>query len=203
MGVALYVRRCTVHAMSDFGTSEDFEAVRDGLEKNRSASATDEALAALDRIQARLRKAQESREWFLSENAKLINERNRGWHNHEVPEGLTSHSHTQGPYAHLREAEAEAERQERYIEALEAERDDLAGEQGRYLQEWQQMKAERDRLQGMLEQAEEDLNVYVQQTIDVNAENARLRDAEAERDRLRDALERAIARQAPDGTGDA
>jgi hypothetical protein len=71
--------------MSDFGTSEDFETVRDGLEKNRSASATDEALAALDRIEARLRKAQEGREWFLSENTKLINERNRGWHNHELP----------------------------------------------------------------------------------------------------------------------
>ena len=46
------------------------------------------------------------------------------------------------------------------------------------------MKAERDRLQGMLEHAEKDLNVYLQQTIDVKAENARLRDAEAERDRL-------------------
>jgi DNA repair exonuclease SbcCD ATPase subunit len=146
------------------------------------------------------------------------------------------------------EASAALSRVESRLRDAEAERDDLAGEQGRYLQEWQQMKAERDRLQGMLEQAEEDLNVYLQQTIDVKAENARLRDAEAERDRqeryiesleaerhqwkagtfpgwtrddvykelvdkyreleaerdeLRGALERAIARQAPEGTGEA
>jgi chromosome segregation ATPase len=90
------------------------------------------------------------------------------------------------------EAFAALSRVESRLRDAEAERDDLAGEQGRYLQEWQQMKAERDRLQGMLEQAEEDLNVYLQQTIDVKAENARLRDAEAEWDRLRDALERVI-----------
>ena len=86
-------------------------------------------------------------------------------------------------------------RVESRLRYAEAERDDLAGEQGRYLQEWQQMKAERDRLQGMLEQAEEDLNVYLQQTIDVKAENAGLRDAEAERDWLRERLrdaERAV-----------
>lgn len=100
---------------------------------------------------------------FLSENAKLINERNRGWHNHELPDELTSHSHTQGPYAHLREAEAEAERQERYIESLEAERDqwkagtfpgwtrddvykELAGK-------YRELEAERDELRGALERA--------------------------------------------------
>lgn len=101
----------------DFGISHDFETVRDGLEKTRSASAADEVLAALDRIEARLRKAQEGREYFLGENAKLINERNRGWHNHEIPAGLTSHSHTQGAYAHIRELEAERDR-------LEAEREE-------------------------------------------------------------------------------
>jgi hypothetical protein len=92
-----------------------------------------------------------------------------------TPDGLTSHSHTQGPYAHLREAEADAERQERYIESLEAERD--------------QWKA------GTFPGWTRD---------DVYKELAdKYRELEAERDELRGALERAIARQAPEGTGDA
>jgi hypothetical protein len=154
--------------MSDFGTSEDFETVRDALEKKRSGSAADEALAALDRTEARLRNAQQGREHFSAENAKLINERNRGWHNHELLDRETSHSHTQGAYAHIRELEAERDR-------LEAERE-----------EW---KA------GTFSGWTRD---------DVFKDLAdKYRELEAERDELRDALERAIARQAPEGTGDA
>lgn len=75
----------------------------------------------------------------------------------------------------LRDAEAERDRQERYIESLEAER--------------HQWKA------GTFPGWTRD---------DVYKELAdKYRELEAERDELRGALERTIARQAPEGTGEA
>ena len=173
----------------DFGISHDFETVRDGLEKTRSASAADEALAALDRIEARLRKAQEGREYFLGENAKLINERNRGWHNHEIPAGLTSHSHTQGAYAHIRELEAERDR-------LEAEREEwkagtFPGWTADHVykdlaDKYREVEEERDNAEShrRAAEAERDAAEAIRQTL----EEAFLA-LEAERDRLRRLLD--------------
>jgi hypothetical protein len=213
----------------DFGTSEDIETIRDALEKNRSASGADEALAALDRTEARLRKAQEGREYFLGENAKLINERNRGWHNHELPDRVTSHSHTQGAYAHIRELQAERDR-------LEAEREEwkagtFPGWTADHVykdlaDKYREVKEERDNAEShrRAAEAERDAAEAIRQTLEgaflaLEAERDGLRrlldqitgDSSYtdevialldEVDRLRGELERAIARQAPEGTGE-
>jgi hypothetical protein len=78
-----------------------------------------------------------------------------------------------------------AEKYEARSRWVEAERDDLAREQGRYLQEWQQMKAERERLLAERDQWKAGtLPGWTRDDVYKDLAD-KYRELEAERDRLR------------------